>query len=348
MHLHVGSFSGLVGIVTLVACGIWYARIPPAGEGAGCQWNSETGEQRPSSSVNRIAWSADGRALLSFSRGDVGPDGPLLLHDANGCLSLDSGGAEWVTSTELAPDGRHVLIGTLEGRLLWIGTDTSEVRCLVELFPNCGVTAVAVAPASDRVAGVGADGRIHVCYPRGEGPAVVLDGHATAVADACFSSDGNRLATAARDGRVTVWDLECSEREWESPPQDRPQAAVAFLPGENELISAGWQDTVQIWKIGASSAEWMGRFDPLSVGALALSPDGKTAAWAGCLRKIVVWDAVSRRAKFEIPTPISVVVHLRFSPDGMTLAAAGHDAFIRMYDSHNGDEKTGIRMENGL
>src|SRR5215467_12907562 len=79
------AFAGTACIVTFVV-GLWYARNPDHPE---CWLSFPNGkaptvQSLPKASVNRLDWSADGRKLLALSRGDVGSDGPLIMHDLSG------------------------------------------------------------------------------------------------------------------------------------------------------------------------------------------------------------------------------------------------------------------------
>src|SRR6516225_2110630 len=78
-----GTLSGILCIVAVVGAGIWHAHDPdmqrwPLSTFASCRATTN-----PSSefSVNHIDWSADGRVLLSLSRGGLDAESHLALYD---------------------------------------------------------------------------------------------------------------------------------------------------------------------------------------------------------------------------------------------------------------------------
>ena len=342
---------GAVLIAVLVAAGVWYAKRPEAVQRTLTQLHFGIESQNPNSSVyvRRVSWSPDSRKLLSVTHGEAGLDGSLVLHDLDDRphrLSIDISG-ESVANAMLAPDGRHVLVATHEGRLWWIGLESDARTSLLELPRGVGLVAAALSANGRQVAAASSDGSIYLGDPEHQPAAVFASGLRSRISDMRFSKDGCRLVCAAKDGWLCIWELQSGKVQQRWKGHDEPAMAAAFLPGDR-IISASLDDTIRIWGISTGQEIWRGEFGLFRVYALALSADGKMAAWGGHQQKIVVWDLEHARKKYEIQIPASIVWDLQFSPDNMSLAIAGTEGMLRVYDAPTGTEKESIEVGQRL
>lgn len=338
------TLAGTVCILVILVGLCWYARRAELEPGFASSADGESAEPLQVS-VNHIDWSTDGQKLLSLSRGDVGPDGRLLLHDRSGgrlALQIDFADEPTLSTAAISPDGLHVVVGTMQGRLLWSGPESDAPWCLLEL-PHVGIAAVAVSPDGNQVAAGITDGRIYLCSPRAEAPGRMLSGPSGASSDVRFSSDGKRLVGTGSSGRVCVWDVMAETLEAEFRAHDRLAVAGAFLPDGQRIMTAGTDETLRIWDIAEAREEWVAHCEDFNISTFDLSPDGRLAAVGGRTHKLAVWDLERQRKTFEISAPLSIF-QLKFSPDGSTIAVAGKDRWIRRYDARTGNELPGISV----
>ena len=337
-----------------MTAGVWYAEDPV------CQhwplsYLSGVPEQAPSAecTIGGISWSEDGKNLLSASRGEVSSELRLALHflDGQGTSMPIAATDDTVSAATLAPDGRHIVIGSVQGRLWWFDTDSAEAPpLLVELPARRGFfTAVAIAPDGRLVAGGTDDGTVHLCDPDRRSSVRLTAPTQSSFGSLRFAGDGKRLVGSQGNGRIVLWDLNSQERVQDFAGHEGPATVADILPDGNRIISVGLEDnSVRIWDIASGRELWRGEFGLNGVRALAVSPDGRTAAWGGYHNRIIVWDLDRQRKKFEIATTATSIYHLRFSPHGTALAAGGTGEFIRLYDPRTGAEIKSVEVARPL
>jgi WD40 repeat protein len=341
---------GMLVIATLVAAGAWYAKDPDSVHRSlsHTQLGAELPNPRAFVHVNKVWWTQDSRKLLSVARGEVGFDGPLVLHDLDHLpchMSIDVGGESTVKAA-LAPDGQHVLVASCQGLLWWIGLDTDERRLLLSLPASVDFTAIALSADGSQIVAASSDGSIYLGDAERHGLAVFDSGPGGRSSELRFSNDGQKLVSAGQDGWLCVWDIPSGRivRRWKGHGQ--PATAAAFV-SDDRIISTSLDDTVRIWDVASGREIWRGEFGLLAVTALAVSPDGLSAAWGGNTHKVVVWDIANGRKKCEIEVPASMVRDVKFSFDNKSLAVAAGGT-LRVHDAQSGTAVAVIEMGDVL
>src|SRR5262245_44573393 len=171
----------------------------------------------------------------------------------------------------------------------------------------------------------------------------ILKGHLSTkpVRSLCFSPDGTKLASSARDYRTFVWDLATGKYD---PIVEGDSYTVAFSP-DGRTIATGCSSAAWLWDSSSRMARRLTfRFNHTTDSwsyswDLAFSPDSKTLAAVGGMLRL--YDAATLD---EVPVPKPKAdaplswtdfppTHfasnsLAFSRDGATLAT-GHDRVNR-------------------
>jgi cytochrome c len=341
------SYIGISFIVAIVAGGSWVASRPEALRNI--QLLQEPVD--PSSltpiapvCVRKVSWSTDSRRLLALAQGEIGYEGPLVLHDLDaGPHRLTIGASnESIVLAELVPDGQHVLVATREGRLWWSGLQSGENKLLLDLPATTEFSWLAISRSGTQAAVASTDGSIYLINPQSDAEQNaskrLINGPATRTTRMGFSKDGTSLAAAAYDGSVSVWDLESGQMRQSWKGHNQSATAVAMLPDER-IVSASLDDSIRIWDVANEHEIWHTQSGLLGVTALSISDDGRSAAWGGHRRKVVVWDLENEQLKFEIQISASMVWDIQFSPDSKLLAVAGNDGTLQLYDAKTGAEK---------
>jgi WD40 repeat protein len=145
---------------------------------------------------------------------------------------------------------------------------------------------------------------------------------------------GRRLALAATDGTVLVWDAETGDELLRRPQHADVVSGLAFSPDGRWVASAGWDRQVKVWDSRTGRVRFTLPGHTRKVQGLAFSPDGKLLASAGWDATVRLWDAEKGPAA-ESRKPLGhlgPVYAVAFSPDGKRLASAGSNGNLKIWD----------------
>lgn len=161
---------------------------------------------------------------------------------------------------------------------------------------------------------------------------------ATACCLTAFSPDGGRLATAAWDGTVRLWDTETGVLVSELPRHANQVVALEFSLDGGRLLSASYDRTVRVWQARSgrlsasslSSASWL--------ACARLNPIGLQVAVGGGDGTVLLWDSATSEQRGLAGKHSEEVSALSFSPDGQSVASGSRDGTIRVWQVPGGLE----------
>ena len=297
----------------------------------------------------RLALAPDGHTLALALNSDF----PGVPSSAVALLDLRSGHRsvlradlpeEWITALAFTSDGSKLVGAAFAGAHVW----DVATGAILETYggrngdtPGTGVAlvhgGVALTSPGDGVLDVwDVEGRQrlgrHIPWGRPDdscasNPCAVID------------PSGRMMATAKRDGRVVLVDLEQGRRVHTFPARDgRPSDAYAFTP-EGSLVTGGAAGTVTLWNVASRAAETTLDFgDP--VRGAAYAPQGRLLAVVhhadGAARaQIDVRELPSGERRYTL-TAEQGVYDLRFSPDGRLLVALDGRSRLVVWNARTG------------
>jgi len=152
-----------------------------------------------SSNVESIAFSSDGKTILSGSR-----DNSVKLWDLSTGEPIRSfKHGEWITSVVYSPDGKKILSGGIDNTVKLWNLSTGK---LIHTFKGHSgrVNSVAFSPDGQSIASGSSDKTVRLWSVSSGNLIRVLRGHKNYVYSVTFSPDGT-LASGDRDGVIKLW-----------------------------------------------------------------------------------------------------------------------------------------------
>lgn len=162
--------------------------------------------------------------------------------------------------------------------------------------------------------------------------------HGAAVTSLSFSPDGQRLAAAANDRTVKIWDLGNGHEILSYNGHADQVNAVAYSPDGKFIASGSAERDVRIWDAATGKNVRALKGIGIYSKALAWSRDGKyvVVSQAGAQGAnpglVSIYDAATGDLKRTITDFRLLVYHVTFNGDGTILSAGGGDGQIRHWE----------------
>jgi WD40 repeat protein len=330
----------------------WLAKADPQFQ-ALRGWHQFT-DLRVGASDGQIVVATDKNAAVYRISTDPQPDRLASMTTA----TPDSG--DWVTATDLSPDGRWLAAASRDGDIGIYLTGTSNNRPVYELVGHQGgVLDVQFSPDGRRVVTAAADGTARLWQL----PAPVRMRHQDWVLGTAFSPDGRFIATVSNDGdnQVSIWNVGTGKQEavltvGRSDIDDFPNG-VSWSPDGTAIASSTWsQATPRVVRWRGSDADPVD-FQPSQflLNRVAWSPDRVRPLIVGGDRgnRVLGWDP--RTGKIIWTTPLGdagatsgTVNDVDFSADGSLLAAGSEDGHIALLRPSDGTVQRALSQPAGV
>jgi RNA polymerase sigma factor (sigma-70 family) len=198
-----------------------------------------------------IAWSADGKKLVSGSYDDK----TIRLWDAATGKQFREIDAkqEWPAAVVLSPDGKIIASGGYQdGTIrLWSAETSKELRAIKT--PQGIVSSLAFSPDGLLLASSGAAGEIYLWEPATGRLFTQLDTKTGWTVELAFSRDGRTLVSGYNDGSVRLWEVATrNERSCFTGHRGGVRAVAISRDGRN--IASGSEDTtILVWDATAGA-----------------------------------------------------------------------------------------------
>ena len=313
--------------------------------------------------ITGVRLSPDGRTLAGVKEDEVGY--AFELWDvATGALRHTlypsvAGSPDRILSMDFSPDGRTLASGHSNRVCLWDVT-TGELRQTLNAHPDGGyptrvVNIVRFSPdrktlVSAILAGKRAQDEnnaytIHLWDVASGEPLKRHTGHIDTVSSACWSLDGQTLASASRDGTIRLWDAESGEPLRKLTGHTDAVSSTCWSPDGQTLASASRDGTIRLWDVVSGvprhtftehTPAVFNLYWGVDAQTLVCSyDDGKVRLWHDD-GKVQLWDVVTGRPRHTLYGASEYDTSLSLSADGQLLARENEDSTIRLWDVATG------------
>lgn len=239
-----------------------------------------------------------------------------------------------ILSLAMAPDGRTIVAGNGEGRLVVWDLATEEIVRSAPVHEEW-TFGVAFHPSGKLLATGGGDNLIKLWNWPELTEAGRFVGHDDDVHGIAFTPDGRTLVTTSDDWTVRIWDVASRKLRHVLDGHSATIPGLAISPDGRLAASASRDGTVRLWNIadGVLVSELKGHTD--DVMSVAFHPNGKELATASYDRTVIRWNLRTRRPIQKLPGHKDWVFHVSYSPSGDELISAAGDG-VRAWDLASG------------
>jgi len=155
------------------------------------------------------------------------------------------------------------------------------------------------------------------------------------VRSVAFSADSTKLAAAAENKAIEVWDVATRESLHIFSGHTMDIYSVEWSSDGKFLVSGSGDKTARIWSWETKEClREIGGMDAAQDGvtSVAISPDSSILAVASLDKVIFLWDIETGKKLGAFNGHSDAVYSIAFSPDGKSLLSGSLDSMLRLWD----------------
>uniref|UniRef100_A0A2I3HH43 Apoptotic peptidase activating factor 1 n=1 Tax=Nomascus leucogenys TaxID=61853 RepID=A0A2I3HH43_NOMLE len=176
---------------------------------------------------------------------------------------------------------------------------------------------------------------------------LVVRPHTDAVYHACFSEDGQRIASCGADKTLQVFKAETGEKLLEIKAHEDEVLCCAFSTDDRFIATCSVDKKVKIWN--SMTGELVHTYDEHSeqVNCCHFTNSSRRLLLAtgssDCFLKL--WDLNQKECRNTMFGHTNSVNHCRFSPDDKLLASCSADGTLKLWDVTSANERKSINVK---
>jgi serine/threonine protein kinase len=279
-----------------------------------------------SGEINGIAFSEDGRTLVSAAR-----DATLKTWSATSGALQKSIPLDNRLVTALAVSGRRAVTGHGEG-IIGLYDFEAGTRLTVLKRNEADIWSVAFLANPDLIASASHDWTASVWDTKSPfAPQFTLSGHENAVQAVAYSAAGPWIATGSADKTVRLYDVTTHDliRVYKGPKDF--VTALAFSPDGKSLAVASLDGAIRLYSTASNRMQRQFTGHKGRIGQLAFTLAGDILASAADEGVVRLWDVKRGRSHRTLTGHTGGAKAVGFTPDGSKLASSGTDGVIRLW-----------------
>uniref|UniRef100_A0A8D2B108 Apoptotic protease-activating factor 1 n=1 Tax=Sciurus vulgaris TaxID=55149 RepID=A0A8D2B108_SCIVU len=176
---------------------------------------------------------------------------------------------------------------------------------------------------------------------------LVVRPHTDAVYHACFSEDGQRIASCGADKTLQVFKAETGEKLLEIKAHEDEVLCCAFSTDDKFIATCSVDKKVKIWN--SVTGELVHTYDEHSEQVNCCHFTNKShpllLATGSSDFFLKLWDLNQKECRNTMFGHTNSVNHCRFSPDDELLASCSADGTLKLWDVRSANERKSINMK---
>jgi WD40 repeat protein/serine/threonine protein kinase len=306
-------------------------------------WNATTRQVVAESPLDGdcigLAFSKDGRTLVTSTRGTTGTEGQMALWQMPNGTKLASFPAEQSsinpgTGFAATPDVHFAAYGLPNGRI-----GVMDLRNGKELWSAVAskeyILSLAFSPDGKTLAsGAGfADPAIRL-WDAATGKSLgQLEGHGSWVSSLVFWPDGKKLASSSADQTIRIWDVASQRCLDVLRGQLQEVWRLALLLDDKTLVSGAKDGTVCFWDTSVTHLYQPRLTLPAeNVANWSFAPDSQSILVVDKLGQVSQWSGADLQQKAPLLDVGTNIFSSCFSPDGRFLAFCWTNGVLQVWD----------------
>lgn len=188
-----------------------------------------------------------------------------------------------------------------------------------------------VVPRDSRIVTWSGDGVVSVHAPDGLGEPTRLDSVGGDLTAADIDPEGRRVAVAALDGRVWVWDVDRPGEAKSRTLHQEKVNSVSFSPGGDRVVTASEDHTARVWEVSGADQPIVLSGHRGPVNSAFFGPDGETVVTASDDATVRIWSRHGGAARTVLHGRGGAVIQARYGPDGRFVVGGSDDGSVRVW-----------------
>ena len=246
------------------------------------------------------------------------------------CLHTLSGHSSWVVSIALSSDGRTLISGGLDDRIILWDVTTGE-RLGILIGHSKPINSLATSPDGKTLISCSDDDTIKIWQLPNGAMLRSLSGHSRDVNSVAISPDGQFFASGSEDRTVCVWRTKTGELLQSFTDLAGMVRSVAISPNSQILASGGLDNQIKLWNLNTGHLVRTLTGHLNSVMSIAISPDGQILASSSKDKTIKLWNPNTGQVIRTLLGHTEIVNSIAISPDGKTLVSGSNDKTIKLW-----------------
>ncbi len=293
--------------------------------------------------VNAIAFSPDGKTLISGSGDLRGKDNSIKLWDiVNGTeIRTLTGHTKRVKSLAFSPDGRNIVSGSEDNTIrLWDIASGAEIK---EFKWNASWINVIFSKDGKTIYSGTYDKEI-IGWDIATGQEIKIPtGYTRPINYLALSPNGESCLIASNDNSLKLIELKGGKEIHYFKGHLNPIRQIAISPDGKMLVTCALNDpAIKLWNLTNGNLVKTFKGHSKEIWSLAFSPDGQKFASGSADQTVKIWDISSGKelltySGHKKPNFLDYVYSVAFSPDGKSLASGTYT--IKLIDTKTGNEK---------